>query len=78
MSHALHCSCPQCQFERAKNTEIEKLTKQLAEINGRLSDLMCIVEGCRGKRWESLGHRLVDTPEWCALYTAWNALRGTN
>jgi len=33
--------------------------------------LMEIVEGVRGERWSANGRRLVDTPEWCALYVAW-------
>lgn len=36
--------------------------------------LMQIVEGCRNRRWNEAGHRLVDQPEWAAFYTAWSEL----
>jgi hypothetical protein len=34
--------------------------------------LMDIVEGVRGARWSHEGKRLVDTPEWCELYSAFH------
>lgn len=38
-----------------------------------VTGLMEIVEGVRGSTWGCDGRRLVDTPEWCELYCAWNA-----
>lgn len=43
--------------------------KLLCEEHQAIEDLMGIVEGCQGKRWTAMGIRLVDTPEWCRLYT---------
>ena len=41
--------------------------KLLAAVN----NLVEIVEGVRNVRWSYDQWRLKDTPEWCALYTAW-------
>lgn len=40
-----------------------------------VTGLMQIVEGVRNARWAHEGKRLVDTPEWCELYCAWNAAK---
>ena len=39
-------------------------------MRAEIENLMDIVEGVRGERWVANGRRLVDTPEWCAFYTA--------
>jgi hypothetical protein len=42
--------------------------KLVAAVN----NLVEIVEGVRNVRWAYDQWRLKDTPEWCALYTAWS------
>ena len=37
-----------------------------------VNNLVEIVEGVRNVNWKHEGFRLVDTPEWCALYVAWS------
>lgn len=37
-----------------------------------VKNLVEIVEGVRNVNWKHEGFRLVDTPEWCALYVAWS------
>jgi hypothetical protein len=44
--------------------------RALCDEHTAVENLMAIVEGCLGERWTSKGRRLVDTPEWCKLYTA--------
>ena len=44
--------------------------RALCNEHAAVEELMAIVEGCLGERWTSKGRRLVDTPEWCRLYTA--------
>jgi len=37
-----------------------------------VNNLVEIVEGVRNVRWSYDQWRLKDTPEWCALYSAWS------
>jgi hypothetical protein len=46
----------------------EEIESLLAAVN----NLVEIVEGVRNVRWNYDGFRLKDTPEWCALYSAWS------
>lgn len=46
----------------------KKLCIDCIRRDALIDKLMNIVEGVRGERWEANGKRLVDTPEWCALY----------
>ena len=51
-----------------KYIRAEEHTKLFEAVN----NLVQIVEGVRNVRWAYENVRLVDTPEWCALYTAWS------
>lgn len=51
-----------------------KLIARAPDLLAAVEDLMQIVEGFRGERWAANGRRLVDTPEWCRLYTLRSAL----
>lgn len=46
-----------------------KLIARAPDLLAAVEDLMQIVEGFRGERWAANAGRLVDTPEWCRLYT---------
>lgn len=56
---------PDCSVARTP-----AVIQALCAEHAALENLMAIVEGCLGERWASKGRRLVDTPEWCKLYTA--------
>lgn len=47
----------------------------LLELETAADSLNVIVEGVRNERWASEGRRLKDTPEWCAFYCAFAALK---
>lgn len=71
---ALQKTCAQAegigQFVAAPGSEATD-KRLMAAVTG----LMEIVEGVRNARWSHEGKRLVDTPEWCELYCAWNAAK---
>ena len=56
--------------ERLAADELESQGKKLAEMRAKSLDLIEIVEGVRNQDWHCNGHRLKDTPEWCAFYVS--------
>ena len=53
----------------SKLNQSPDVVRKLYALHDAVEMLMDIVEGVRGKRWAAEGQRLVDTPEWCGLYT---------
>lgn len=60
-----------CNAWRSAGTPEEVAEKWNSRAMPEVAAVMEIVEGCLGQQWSANGRRLVDTPEWCALYVAW-------
>ena len=71
VSITCNASAGGCGCSQSATTEAEASAKWNARALPEIGALMEIVEGVRGERWAANGRRLVDTPEWCALYVAW-------
>lgn len=77
----LNCGWPRIDEQHPQGMDLfEAITGYVEELRSvgkscrlesEVAALMEIVEGVRGERWSANGRRLVDTPEWCALYVAW-------
>jgi hypothetical protein len=63
--------CIWCDDEAATTRKL-KSDAETDAVLAAVNNLVEIVEGVRSVRWAHDQLRLKDTPEWCALYSAWS------
>lgn len=61
-----------CSEEPSESKERYVRADEHTKLFEAVSNLVQIVEGVRNVPWKCGSFRLNDTPEWCALYTAWS------
>ena len=66
-----------CGEEQKEGHEKYLRADEVEAVMVAVNNLVEIVEGVRNVRWEYDQWRLKDTPEWCALYSAWSKHRSS-